>query len=267
MYHSISAHASRRFKQFTVEPGAFAEHMSALAESGYQPIALSTLAEATQTADRLDFLESAVVLTFDDAFRDFHQDAMPILARFEFPATLYVPSSYVGRTSLWLAREGEHDRPMMSWSELREATQTHIEIGSHSRTHAPLDMLPSTQVRAEVVDSKHELEDALQQCVDTFAYPFGYSTRAVRSAVEAAGYRSACAVRDLVGQSTDPFAIDRLTVPHGMDARDLVSAVSARSTRLAAFAADATAVASLVLRRSGVKHRGHYAREHAARTT
>ena len=194
-----------------------------------------------------------MVLTFDDAFVDFHTTAMPILAEFGFPATLYVPSAFVGRTSRWLEQEGEGTRPIMSWSALQEAVQAGIEVGSHSRTHADLDLVDKNRLRAEVVDSKAELEEHLQAPVSSFAYPFGHNNAAVRSQLVGAGYTSGVAVRDLASDNESPYRLSRWTVPGDMSASVLAALLGRRTGRLATLRSDAHALVSTALRRTGLK--------------
>src|SRR5687768_15139138 len=42
----------------------------------------------------------AVLLTFDDAYRDFAEHAWPVLRRHGVPATLFVPTAYAGDSDL-----------------------------------------------------------------------------------------------------------------------------------------------------------------------
>lgn len=260
MYHSVSAVASREFRPFAVDPRAFEQHMEFLADAGYRPITIGQYLAGTPAADP-ERSGREVVLTFDDAFADFHSDVLPVLQRFGFPATLYVPTDYVGSTSRWLAVECEADRRIMSWNGLAEVASSGIEIGSHTRSHCQLDLVPSDQVRSEVVDSKHELENRLQREISTFAYPFGYYNADVRAAVERAGYTSACAVRNLVDEGRDHYVINRFTVRYGMTAEDLRGVMLAQPSRISAVRSSARALASRVLRRSGVRRRGVIADE------
>lgn len=256
MYHSVSAESSARFRPYAVTPADFESHMATLAENGYTALTVGAYTDLARAPDAV-WPERPVVLTFDDAFLDFQVCAFPVLAAHGFSATLYVPTSYVGGTSRWLAREGEADRAMMSWHGLREVADSGTEIGSHSLSHPQLDLLPRREAVAEVRDSRQLLEQRLQLPVTTFAYPFGYSSRMVRSLVREAGYESACAVRDLAATSeSDRFTLSRWTVPFGMDAAGLL-AVLARSTgRLDELRSDSRAQASKLLRRVRLKRRG-----------
>jgi len=73
-----------------------------------------SLGEGLDRLRRGELPERSVAVTFDDGWHDFHQVAMPILSRFEIPATVYLTTYYVGynrpvfdtmlRYLLWSAR-------------------------------------------------------------------------------------------------------------------------------------------------------------------
>ncbi len=212
MYHSISDHASLKFKQFAVSPQSFDEQMAYLHQHKYTPITVSQFTEA-QARGGVGLPERPIVLTFDDGFADFYTEALPILKRYNFAATLYVATGFVNETSHWLQHEGEADRPMLSWEQLSEISASGIECGGHTHSHPQLDTLSEAEARTEIVQSKALLESHLGQPVSSFAYPFGYYTPAVRRQVQEAGYTSACAVKHAMSsQASDPFTLARLMV-------------------------------------------------------
>lgn len=211
MYHSISSTATERFRQYAIPPSLFREHLAYLAERGFTTLTVSDYAALRRSHQAP--AERTVVLTFDDAFRDFGTEALGPLQQHGFAATLYVPTAYVGATSTWLAAEGEQGRHLLDWSELAEVARAGVECGGHSHRHPQLDRIKPPAVHAEIRQSKLILEERLQRPVLSFAYPFGYRTNRVRDAVRIAGYDSCCAVRDLVSRpSDDLFDIPRLTV-------------------------------------------------------
>jgi peptidoglycan/xylan/chitin deacetylase (PgdA/CDA1 family) len=84
-----------------------------------------------------------------------------------------------------------------------------VRFGSHTLTHPSLPDLDDRQLRREVADSKHQLEDLLGEEVNTFAYPFGYLNRRVRAAVVEAGYKLAFTTVPGMNHWQDPYAIRR----------------------------------------------------------
>jgi peptidoglycan/xylan/chitin deacetylase (PgdA/CDA1 family) len=230
MYHSISNHANPKFKQFTVSPKLFAEHMAYLHQHRYTSMTVTQfLAARSQNGAKLP--ERPVVLTFDDGFADFYTEALPMLRRYGFAATLYVATGFMNGMSRWLQHEGEANRPMLTWDQLREISANGIECGGHSHSHPQLDTLSPAQAYREIAQSKRLLEDHLAQNISSFAYPFGYHTPSIRRQVQEAGYTSACAVKHAMSSDmTDPFSLARLMVKSDTDVDALAALLDGHSS-------------------------------------
>jgi peptidoglycan/xylan/chitin deacetylase (PgdA/CDA1 family) len=211
MYHSISdGPADRRYRPYVVSREAFARQIRLIRERGHTALTVSGLVRAWSTR-RLP--HRPVVVTFDDALRDFYDNALPILLEQGVAATLYVPTAFIGDRSRWLDRSGEGARPMMSWSQLRESAALGIECGAHSHSHVDLDILPMDEAQVEIEHSRMLLEDGIGRPVDSFAYPYGKHGRQLREQLRAAGFTSACAVGDaLAVADADGLAIARVAV-------------------------------------------------------
>jgi peptidoglycan/xylan/chitin deacetylase (PgdA/CDA1 family) len=201
-YHSIAADVPRGFGPWVVHPQRFREQLSHLAASHRMTMTVSEMVRRRRAGQPL---EHAAVLTFDDGFADFLHNALPVLRDFHMASTLYVTTGLVGGVF--------HGSKVLTWGELAEIRDAGVEIGAHSVSHAALDRLSAERVREEVGACKRELEDRLGVGVNSFAYPFGYYTRAVRDAVVGAGYQSACAVGYAgSGHDDDRFALRRFIV-------------------------------------------------------
>lgn len=225
MYHSISSHASPRFKPFTVPPEAFEAQLAYLAEQSYTPITISGLVAAMD--GQVTLPTRPVVLTFDDGFADFYSTALPALRQHQFAATLYIVTGYVGQTSRWLQFEGEANRPMLTWQQIAEVHANGIECGAHTHTHPKLDSVSILQARSEVQESGAQLQHHLKTEKLSFCYPFGYYSSTVRRLVQEAGYTSATATRRMLSSlGDDRFALSRLIVVHDLTLRQFAQLLS-----------------------------------------
>ena len=210
MYHSVSARPPAATAALAVSPAAFADQMALLADRGCTPV---TLTEATALLRGQDIGAGRrpVVITFDDGYADFHEEALAVLDRYGFPATVFL-------TTGWMrdAGAGAAGRPldrMLSWPQVAEAARHKVEFGGHSHSHPQLDQLPLPALRGELVRNKKLIEDRLGVPVTSMAYPYGYSSARVRREVRGAGYATACAVANgLASGGDDAFALPRLTV-------------------------------------------------------
>jgi peptidoglycan/xylan/chitin deacetylase (PgdA/CDA1 family) len=77
----------------SAEPADFEEQMSFLA-ANWRPLSLQEVLAARRGEGHL--APRSVMVTFDDAYRDFGEIAWPILERHGIPVTLFVPTAYPG---------------------------------------------------------------------------------------------------------------------------------------------------------------------------
>ena len=136
-----------------------------------------------------------VVLTFDDAYVNFQEHALPALREAGFFATLFVVAGLVGKTNEWPGQGPSIPRmPLLDWPALREIAQAGIEIGSHTFTHPRLEQTSADRLEQEIAGSRRALEEGAAAPVTTFAYPFGTHSPASVEIVRA-HYRAACTTR------------------------------------------------------------------------
>ena len=210
LYHSLTVDARPSYRPYAVDPGLFRAQMECIAETGLTTSTVSDLL-AWQTADR-----RMVAITFDDGFRDVIDVALPILQQNGLTATVYIVTGLVGQTSRWLDRDGEGQRPLMSWAEIRNLAEAGVEIGAHSHHHLPLDLLPRSKAADQIARSRRTLEDALGFAVKSFAYPYGFHTMETKQLVAREGFSSACSVRNAFSHRFhDPYALARIIVASG----------------------------------------------------
>lgn len=166
-YHSISPEPG----PYAISPGAFARQVTFLQRT-YQLIRLKNIKNALRDDGAS---ECKVVLTVDDAYRDFYQFALPVLAETSIPATVFVPTGYIGDYNRWDLGDGTPRRALMSERELFAAWETGlVDLGSHSVDHVRMSQLDSSEMRRQAVESKQRLEHMLGgEPLTMFAYPYG----------------------------------------------------------------------------------------------
>jgi peptidoglycan/xylan/chitin deacetylase (PgdA/CDA1 family) len=91
----------------------------------------------------------------------------------------------------WSAGPHEPELVGCTWDEIAELAEAGWEIGSHTCSHSRLTTLSDHEVRAELVDSKAEIEDRLGCPCRSLAYPYGDHDERVVRATHAAGYVAA----------------------------------------------------------------------------
>jgi peptidoglycan/xylan/chitin deacetylase (PgdA/CDA1 family) len=156
-------------------------------------------------------------MTFDDGFQDCFDYAVPVLQAHGFTAIFYLVVGLIGKTSQWLFRERGVELPLMDWPTIRRLETAGFQCGSHTMSHPRLADLSTAACRAELLESRHRLEDHLGHEVRHLAYPHGSFNETVRALVGEAGYRSACSVRiDLSKPDDNPLALHRVPI-HGQD--------------------------------------------------
>jgi peptidoglycan/xylan/chitin deacetylase (PgdA/CDA1 family) len=203
LYHSIGSTRRERADRFEVTEDDFRRHMDLVAANGRWTPTISELAGALGAGRPMP--SSPAPVTFDDGTADFYDRAWPVLREGGLTATLYVISGLVGK------RYGGHR--MLGWEQLEELVEGGVEIGAHSHRHVQLDVVRLDRAAQELVNSKLVLEDRLQTAVNSFSYPFGYHTAAVKSLVSRSGFTSACAVKNRLSHPADDLlALARLTM-------------------------------------------------------
>ncbi|MBK8175971.1 MAG: polysaccharide deacetylase family protein [Rhodospirillales bacterium] len=61
----------------------------------------------------------------------------------------------------------------LSWDDVRVLARSGVAIAGHTRSHAILSRIPAAQARAEMVESKRQIEAEVGVVVRAFAYPNG----------------------------------------------------------------------------------------------
>ena len=198
---------------FSISPGRLADQLRWFLDRGHRP--------ATFTAAATGGLDGRILaVTFDDAYTSVRELAQPLLAELGIPATVFVPSAFVGEpeprgwegTDEWVGTRWASELMVMGWDELGGLAEAGWEIGSHTRTHPHLTQVDDARLRDELERSRAELEDGLGRPCSSLAYPYGDLDGRVAAAARAAGYSAAGGVLPGRLSARDPLRFPRISV-------------------------------------------------------
>lgn len=210
MYHSVADDGPQELAPYRVSIGRFREQLRYLRRHGYHSVTLSEWAAAI--AARRSLPGRPVILTFDDGYEDFIDNAWPVLKRAGFSASIFVVTDKVGHSADWDVGVSQPLR-LMNWKQLQRLGEEGVEIGSHSASHADFSAISTSEVRSQGERARAALHDKLQLDVRAIAFPWGRGDEKARSALAESGY--AIGLTTWGGRSTladDPMNLPRIEV-------------------------------------------------------
>jgi peptidoglycan/xylan/chitin deacetylase (PgdA/CDA1 family) len=209
LYHRVANDGD----PLAVPPRRFRDQMDYLASEGFRVLGLL---EALELLDSGSVAPRTIGLTFDDGFADVRDEALPVLARHGFRATVFISTGVTdGRLTFpWYERQP----PVLGWEDVveldREGT---LRFEAHTVSHPNLLSVDEATAAAEISESRRELGLRLGRDVSAFAYPAGLFGERERRLVAAAGYAAAVSCEPGVNlPDTDRLVLRRRQI----DARD-----------------------------------------------
>ncbi len=191
-----------------MSPSLLREQIRRCKEEGWTFLSLSELISCKDRPESLP--PRAMVLTFDDGYRSFVEQVLPILRKEEIKATLSVVSSFIDDPPPGMP-------PLLTWEQIREADRSgYVEIASHSHdlhryvTCNPYrDTAPSVitrryvlrenryedrdeyreRIRKDLEESRRILREKLGHDVPVLAWPYGEHNAAARGIAAGEGFR------------------------------------------------------------------------------
>lgn len=211
MYHSIgTTPGPEKNPGLYVAPRMFRFQMWYLKMAGFRVVPLRDIL-AFLAGKRRD--ENLVALTFDDGYRNFLDNAYPVLREYDYPSTVFVISDLIGKENIWVHRSPRFREKLLGWDDIAYLSRNRVDFGSHTKTHPSLTGLPPQDLFEEIQGSKRLIEERLQSPVGFFCYPYGEYDEEVLCAVRKAGYLGAVTTkRGYVYRDDSPFEIERVPI-------------------------------------------------------
>jgi peptidoglycan/xylan/chitin deacetylase (PgdA/CDA1 family) len=215
MYHKVNDVEGNRMSMPT---SLFDEQMAQLQEFGYTVVDLDAV--LAHYVDGAALASDAVLITFDDGYRDNLEHAAPILRKYGYPAVQFVPLGYVDDPLPLPHEEALATRGILNrtvdWEELAELERSGVRIESHGISHRPLADLELDEAAREIVVSKLRLEERLGRPIRAFSYVKGSEAHykpVHLSLVRQAGYDVAfTSISGANSRLTDPLQLHRYNV-------------------------------------------------------
>jgi peptidoglycan/xylan/chitin deacetylase (PgdA/CDA1 family) len=143
---------------------SFAAQMRWLREH-CRPISADALVEQASASHPA---KPAVLVTFDDGYRDYHDHAYPVLKELGIPALVFLATSFIDHGGMlwtdaiqWAALSTRRDRVKLPWSDASPTAlpnaRARAELGERARAH--LKTLPDAARRAALEALLAELGD------------------------------------------------------------------------------------------------------------
>ena len=165
----------------------FAEQLRLLAQRAHV-VSLDDL-----VAGRVHNRRRTVAITFDDGYRSVLTAALPLLEEHGFPATVFVPTGFIGDRNRWDG-EGADDLDILDADELAELTRRGVAVESHGHAHIDLSTADDAAVRADLEQSIATLTALRGTPPSYLAYPFRTGSPGARAIAADLGFRAAFSI-------------------------------------------------------------------------
>jgi peptidoglycan/xylan/chitin deacetylase (PgdA/CDA1 family) len=212
MYHSISdMPRGTIMRSLHVRPNRFNFQMRLLKIFGYRGVSMTEL-KPYLTGEKSG---KVIGLTFDDGYKNNLVNALPILKKLGFSATIYIVSNNIGSRNNWDIKKGIQENKTMDKNEIKEWIRCGMEIGAHTQNHTDLLTCNNTVALNEIVNSKVDLENIFNTKIDHFCYPYGSFSEKIISIVRNAGFETATStIRGRSSINDNLLALPRVKITH-----------------------------------------------------
>lgn len=123
-----------------------------------------------------------IVCTFDDGYKSLTHDALEILKKQGFTATVFVCTGLIGKDNSWNNKDASL-REHLDIKDINLLVKEGWEVASHGVFHKNLLKLNDVEIEYELLESKQSLNQLVGYC-DAYAYPYGAYNKFIRRCVE-----------------------------------------------------------------------------------
>ena len=195
MYHRFE---ENKYPSTNIKIEDFKAHINLIKNAGMNFISHVEFKESINKKN----VDKQILLTVDDSFTSFYENAWPILKKNKIPFILFVNTESVGTGGY------------MNWSQIKEiASYNFVHIGNHSHSHDYLVDKNDEEIKKDIKISIKILEEKLNYKTEFFAYPFGEYKNSFKKIVKELGFKYAFGQHSGVMDKTkDKFELPRFPI-------------------------------------------------------
>ena len=155
MYHRFN---ENKYPSTNIRMDMFDEQMKIIKNQGYEFYDPNNFLNEFNKVKK----NKKILITIDDGFKSFYNEAWPYLKKNKIPFILFVSTEPVGK------------KGYMTWDEIKEIDDSDIGyIGHHSHTHEYLIDMTEKEFINDIETATKIFKDKLGYVPSIFSYPFG----------------------------------------------------------------------------------------------
>ena len=216
MYHMITEHKKGvKFNGLRVSPDNFEKQIKYLKDNNWHSVTMNELIENRKTLNY-----KTVAITFDDGYEDNLINALPILQKYNFKATIYLVNDRDNRDWSINRKKKNNSGELKKEKKLTDKQVQElldsgiIEIGAHTLTHPNFKNLTIEETEQEIKESKLDIEKKFNIKCSSFAYPFGIYKENDDIIAKKDNFKSAVTTNNGIQNllNINLFLLDRITI-------------------------------------------------------
>lgn len=155
MYHRFN---ESKYPSTNIQIDIFKEHLKLIKDSKFNFVHPKDFEKNFNLPKK----NKEILLTIDDGFESFYNEAWPILQKEKIPFILFISTEPVGKNGY------------MNWSQIKEIEKSNIGvIGHHSHTHEYLIDKSEIEFISDIENANNIFLKNLGYIPSLFSYPFG----------------------------------------------------------------------------------------------
>ena len=163
MYHRFNEH---KYPSTNIQMDIFYDQIKLIKESNYEFIHPNDFQENFSKVKK----RKKILITIDDGFKSFYENAWPFLKKNKIPFILFVSTEPVGK------------KGYMTWEQIKEVEKENFAvIGHHSQSHKYLIDKTNSEFILDIEQANKLFLDNIGYVPKIFSYPFGEYSEFMRN--------------------------------------------------------------------------------------